>query len=54
MTSGRKIKQDKNIGTSIALSPKALGIVDENRGQQSRSRWINDLILTVYGEPSHD
>jgi hypothetical protein len=48
MAQGRAVKPDKNISTSLALSPDVLGIVDGNRGQCSRSKFINDLVLKVF------
>ena len=39
------IKADKKVSTSVALSPLALTIMDYERGQESRSSYIDRMIL---------
>jgi hypothetical protein len=46
---GRKIVLDKKIGTSVALSSKAISIMDKERGQNSRSSYIEKLVIERSG-----
>lgn len=45
MTQGRQIKLDKKVNVAFTLDPKAVELIDSNRGKQSRSGFLNDLIL---------
>ena len=42
---GNKIKADKKVSTSVALSPLSLTIMDYEREQESRSSYIDRMIL---------
>lgn len=50
MAQGRAIKFDKKLNVAFTLDPKAVELIDRNRGNQSRSGFVNDLILTTWGE----
>jgi hypothetical protein len=45
----RAIKFDKKINTSLAFDPKVIAIIDRERCGDSRSGWLNDLILEMFG-----
>lgn len=44
------LKPDKKINTAFTLDPRVISIIDNERGDMPRSKWVNDLILTAYGE----
>jgi len=46
----RAIKPDKKINTGFTLDPAVIQIIDRERGDISRSEWVNDLILVMYNE----
>jgi hypothetical protein len=46
---GRAIKPDKKIGTALTLSRETIEIIDRERGQCSRSSFIDNWILSVFG-----
>jgi hypothetical protein len=46
---GRPLKPDKRISTSLSLDPEVIAIIDRERGEESRSSWLNDLILDRFG-----
>lgn len=50
MTQGRAIKLDKKLNLAFTLDPKAVELIDSNRGKQSRSSFLNDLILETYNK----
>jgi hypothetical protein len=41
---------DKKITTGLSLNPSTIKIIDENRGQTSRSVFIDELIVEKYGK----
>jgi hypothetical protein len=41
---------DKKITTCLSLNTSTIKIIDENRGQTSRSVFIDDLIVEKYGK----
>jgi hypothetical protein len=43
------LKLDKNVSTSLSLSPEAIGIIDRERGQQSRSSFVNSWLISAFG-----
>jgi hypothetical protein len=43
-TGGTQINPDEKISTSVVLDPESIKIIDMDRGQQSRSAFINELI----------
>lgn len=45
---GTKVNLNKKVSTSVALDPEVISLMDSKRGQQSRSAWINALVLTMY------
>lgn len=42
------IKHTKKVNTSLALDPKTIDIIDRERGDSSRSGWVNDLVLVIF------
>jgi hypothetical protein len=50
MTQGRAIKLDKKLNLAFTLDPKAVKLIDQNRGKQSRSGFLNNLILETCDE----
>jgi hypothetical protein len=44
----RAIKPVKKINTAFTLDPQVIEIIDRERGDVSRSEWVNDLILDVF------
>lgn len=50
MVQGRAIKLDKKLNLAFTLDPKAVKIIDRHRGKQSRSGFVNDIILEAYGD----
>jgi len=43
------LKPDKNISTSLSLSPEVIGIIDRERGQKSRSSFVNCWLISTFG-----
>jgi hypothetical protein len=46
---GRTINPDKKIGTALTLSRETIEIIDRERGQSSRSSFIDNWILSAFG-----
>lgn len=42
------LKPNKKVNTSLSLDPEVIDIIDRERGDVSRSEWVNDLILKVF------
>ena len=47
---GRKIVSGKKVCTGLTLNPSTIRIIDENRGQTSRSAFVDELIVEKYGK----
>ena len=47
---GRKIVSDKKVCTGLTLNPSTIEVIDENRGQTSRSAFVDELIVEKYGK----
>lgn len=45
---GRKIVSDKKVCTGLTLNPSTIKVIDENRGQTSRSAFVDELIVEKY------
>ena len=48
----RKLVADKRISTSLSLSKKALRIIDDHRGQLSRSAFVDEWLICAFGGDS--
>jgi hypothetical protein len=46
---GRSINPDKKIGTALTLSRETIEIIDRERGQCSRSSFVDSWILSSFG-----
>jgi hypothetical protein len=46
---GKPLVIEKKINTSFTLSPKAIEIIDEDRGYESRSSFVDRLVLASHG-----
>jgi len=42
------LKPNKKVNTSLSLDPAIIDIIDRERGDISRSVWVNDLILELF------
>ena len=47
---GRKIVSGKKVCTGLTLNPSTIRIIDENRGQTSRSVFVDELIVEKYSK----
>jgi hypothetical protein len=47
---GRTINPDKKIGTALTLSRETIEIIDRERGQSSRSSFVDNWILAANRE----
>jgi hypothetical protein len=47
---GRKIVSVKKVCTGLTLNPSTIEMIDENRGQTSRSTFVDELINEKYGK----
>jgi hypothetical protein len=45
----RQLVADKRISTSLSLSKEALRIIDDHRGQLSRSAFVDDWLICAFG-----
>jgi hypothetical protein len=45
----RQLVAEKKISTSLSLSKKALRIIDAQRGQLSRSPFVDDWLICAFG-----
>ena len=45
----RQLVAEKKISTSLSLSPEALRIIDDQRGQLSRSAFVDDWLICAFG-----
>ncbi len=48
----RQLLAEKKISTSLSLSKKALRIIDDQRGQLSRSAFVDDWLICAFGGDS--
>lgn len=44
----RQLIADKKISTSLSLSPEAIKIIDAQRGQLSRSAFVDDWLICAF------
>ncbi len=44
----RAINPNKKINTSLSFDLEVIAIIDRERGIDSRSGWLNDLILEMF------
>jgi hypothetical protein len=49
MTSGRKITLDRKVSTSVSLELEVIQLMDNKRGQESRSSFINRVVKVFCG-----
>ena len=45
----RQLVAEKKVSTSLSLSKKALRIIDAQRGQLSRSAFVDDWLISAFG-----
>jgi len=45
----RQLVAEKKISTSLSLSKEALRIIDDQRGQLSRSAFVDDWLICAFG-----
>jgi hypothetical protein len=45
----RQLVGDKKISTSLSLSKEALRIIDDQRGQLSRSAFVDEWLICAFG-----
>jgi hypothetical protein len=45
----RQFVADKRISTSLSLSKKTFRIIDAQRGQLSRSAFVDDWLISAFG-----